>query len=70
MTNTDFNATATDLLLALADLASPQTDDTLDEINRDFATALDQLDCDDNLRDALLTAQQLINDNAHTLNLR
>lgn len=54
MTNTnEFNATAADIMLALADLASPQTDDTIDDLATDFCTALDQLDCDDQLRDAL-----------------
>lgn len=60
-TMNDFNATATDLLLALADLASPQTDDTRDDINRDFDTALAQLECDNTLRDALIRARDKIN---------
>lgn len=54
MTNTaEFNATAADLLLALADLHAATSDDQIDDISNDFATALAQLDCDDQLRDAL-----------------
>lgn len=62
MINTDpaFNATATDIALALADLASPQTDDSRADIIADFDIALDQLDCDDQLRAAFRRARDLI----------
>lgn len=63
--NDDFNAAMTDIALALADLASPQSDDTIDDLFDDLRTAADAAALDAPMRDAINRASTAIMTTLH-----